>query len=296
MYGYIYKTTNLINNKIYIGQKKSSKFLGEKYLGSGIRLKEALYKYGQENFKTELIDTAESQDDLDIKEKYWINYYNSKDKFIGYNIADGGQWSTNYHLGMLGKTQSDKQKKAVSNYMTNRIVTEETRNKMSQSAKKRIKNRKTINGKHWVYNGKQKLPVDSEAIDYYISLGYKIGSPHSKQILNKIHEKYKNGTYIHKGDKIKFVSNSDLFYYKSLGYIEGKGNRPKSTNLNISNGKRNTFAITDGKILKYIHLENWEEYKQKGFYKCSLQKFNNIVEKYKETPDELREHLKALQN
>lgn len=38
MYGYIYKTTNLINGKIYIGQKKSEKFLGINYLGSGKRL------------------------------------------------------------------------------------------------------------------------------------------------------------------------------------------------------------------------------------------------------------------
>ena len=38
MYGYIYKTTNLVNGKIYIGQKKSDVFLGDKYLGSGKKL------------------------------------------------------------------------------------------------------------------------------------------------------------------------------------------------------------------------------------------------------------------
>ena len=35
MFGYIYLTTNLINEKKYIGQKTSNKFLGESYLGSG---------------------------------------------------------------------------------------------------------------------------------------------------------------------------------------------------------------------------------------------------------------------
>lgn len=39
MYGYIYKTTNLINGKIYIGQHKANKFLGQSYLGSGKRFK-----------------------------------------------------------------------------------------------------------------------------------------------------------------------------------------------------------------------------------------------------------------
>ena len=38
MYGYIYKTTNLITKKFYIGKRVSSKFLGNKYLGSGVRL------------------------------------------------------------------------------------------------------------------------------------------------------------------------------------------------------------------------------------------------------------------
>lgn len=44
MIGYIYKTTNLINGKIYIGQKRSKKFLKERYLGSGKILKKAIKK------------------------------------------------------------------------------------------------------------------------------------------------------------------------------------------------------------------------------------------------------------
>ena len=44
----IYKTTNLINGKIYIGMSKNKK---ENYLGSGIYLKYAIDKYGKENFK-----------------------------------------------------------------------------------------------------------------------------------------------------------------------------------------------------------------------------------------------------
>ena len=44
MYGYIYETTNLINNKKYIGKKVSSVFLAEKYLGSGRILKQSILK------------------------------------------------------------------------------------------------------------------------------------------------------------------------------------------------------------------------------------------------------------
>ena len=46
MFGYIYKTTNLINNKIYIGQHKSEKFEPNKYIGSGVVLLKAINKYG----------------------------------------------------------------------------------------------------------------------------------------------------------------------------------------------------------------------------------------------------------
>ena len=50
MYGYIYLTTNHINGKKYIGQKKSNVFLGEKYLGSGKILKQALKKWCRKFF------------------------------------------------------------------------------------------------------------------------------------------------------------------------------------------------------------------------------------------------------
>lgn len=90
MYGYIYKTTNLINNKIYIGQKHSSKFLGQSYLGSGKRLKEAVNKYGKESFKVELIEEVETKEMMDEREIYWISYYHATNKEIGYNLSEGG--------------------------------------------------------------------------------------------------------------------------------------------------------------------------------------------------------------
>jgi len=48
MSGIIYKTTNKINNKFYVGYDTKN---NPKYLGSGLLLKRAIEKYGQENFK-----------------------------------------------------------------------------------------------------------------------------------------------------------------------------------------------------------------------------------------------------
>jgi hypothetical protein len=53
----IYKTTNTINNKIYIGKAIHN---NPKYLGSGLLLNRAIKKYGREMFVREVIDTAET--------------------------------------------------------------------------------------------------------------------------------------------------------------------------------------------------------------------------------------------
>lgn len=114
MYGYVYLTEDLINNKIYIGQHKSENF-DTSYYGSGIIISRMINKYGKENFRCSILEEADSFDDLNEKEIYWIEKLNSRDPNIGYNIASGGSFGdSGYHLGMLGKKQSDKQKLAAS--------------------------------------------------------------------------------------------------------------------------------------------------------------------------------------
>ena len=75
-YGYVYKTTNLINNKIYIGQHKwTGHEIDPKYLGSGKILKEAIKTYGKENFKCEILEWCESFDELNKRERYWEKFH-----------------------------------------------------------------------------------------------------------------------------------------------------------------------------------------------------------------------------
>lgn len=90
MFGYIYKTTNKLNNKVYIGKKQSSIFI-ESYYGSGTIIKKAINKYGLNNFIVELICIAYSLDELNKMEKENIKYYKNKYKRDCYNIASGGQ-------------------------------------------------------------------------------------------------------------------------------------------------------------------------------------------------------------
>jgi hypothetical protein len=83
----IYKITNLINNKIYIGKDTTS---DPNYFGSGLLITRSFNKYGKENFIKEVIDEADDYDELSQKEIYWIEKYNSTDRNIGYNISKGG--------------------------------------------------------------------------------------------------------------------------------------------------------------------------------------------------------------
>lgn len=83
----IYKTTNLINGKIYIGKDKHD---NPKYLGSGISLQNAIKKYGKENFQKEILEYCKSEDHMIEREIIWIRIFNSTDRAIGYNMTEGG--------------------------------------------------------------------------------------------------------------------------------------------------------------------------------------------------------------
>lgn len=90
-YYYIYKITNIINNKIYIGKRTTNKKPEQdtKYFGSGLYITRALKKYGKQNFTKEILEQC-TFETLNEREKYYIELYNSRDINIGYNIIEGG--------------------------------------------------------------------------------------------------------------------------------------------------------------------------------------------------------------
>lgn len=83
---HIYKTTNTVNGKIYIGKEKHN---DKNYIGSGRILNNAIKKYGKEVFVKEILEDC-SLDIIDERECYWIDHYDSTNWDIGYNITKGG--------------------------------------------------------------------------------------------------------------------------------------------------------------------------------------------------------------
>ena len=84
----IYKTTNLVNGKIYIGQDRNN---NPNYYGSGKLLKLSIKKYGRENFTKEVLEECINEVHMNEREIYWIAFYDSMDEKIGYNISEGGR-------------------------------------------------------------------------------------------------------------------------------------------------------------------------------------------------------------
>lgn len=90
----IYKITNKINGKIYIGQTVGTL---EARWKRHVRSKDdsifhrAVRKHGAECFTAEVIDVACSISELNKKEKYWIDYYKTLDRTKGYNMTAGGR-------------------------------------------------------------------------------------------------------------------------------------------------------------------------------------------------------------
>ena len=92
----IYKATNIINNKVYIGQtihtlnvRKAQHERSHEY-GYKTAFSNAIRKYGKENFIWEVIYETNSIEDLNEKESYYIKYYKSLVTENGYNLKGGG--------------------------------------------------------------------------------------------------------------------------------------------------------------------------------------------------------------
>jgi hypothetical protein len=84
----IYKTINQINGKWYIGKDASNRSY---YLGSGKALRNALKKYGKQNFIKVILEECTDLIHLSIREKHWISITSATTNSMSYNIAPGGE-------------------------------------------------------------------------------------------------------------------------------------------------------------------------------------------------------------
>jgi group I intron endonuclease len=121
----VYKITNLINNKLYIGitnqgfKTRWYKHCSDSIHGSEFPLHNALRKYGIDNFSVEVLEVCETIDQLKQQERYWITELKSRTTENGYNLTDGGD-------GTFGRKHSDETKDKIRQKALGRKLSLET--------------------------------------------------------------------------------------------------------------------------------------------------------------------------
>lgn len=150
-YGFIYITTNLVNGMRYLGQKKFCKGW-KQYLGSGVVIKQAIKKYGKENFYRTIVYICYSEDELNKAEYDLSIFLDVVESDDWYNLVYGGGTSYGWHMPeetkekirqkRLGATLSEETKRLLSQKLSGennpwygRKHTEEELEKMSVNRK-----------------------------------------------------------------------------------------------------------------------------------------------------------------
>lgn len=181
---YIYRTTNIVNGKTYIGKHfRLPQESDNTYLGSGVLIMRGIKKYGKKNFKKEiLIDSIEKESDANIQEIQMIADERAQGK-AEYNIAIGGNGARGYHHTEEAKAQmsakrkgyvwSEEAKRKLSASITGRKISEDQKRQIS------IKNK----GKTSWAKGKKLSP---ERVEFLRRIN--TGKKHSEATRRKISE------------------------------------------------------------------------------------------------------------
>jgi hypothetical protein len=273
----IYKTTNNINGKIYIGQDSKN---NPKYLGSGHLIYRAIKKYGISNFTKEILEICDCKEELNNKEIYWIEKLDSTNYTIGYNISKGGTG------GKLVDVEAKKGKTYEEYYGPSKAI--EIKNKLSimrNLRKFELKNisREEVNkkisegNKGKIRTDDNKTKISETLKDFYkseqgfqnkeklkkLKTGVKLSGEHKLKISNSMIGKKPKTLEVHPSARYWF------FYDKENNLVlETLGDRTKRLKELKTNQKR--IVIFDNKEDCLSHkLEDNKDYKVywKKYYK-----------------------------
>ena len=212
----IYLTKNIINKKKYIGKESNN---NPKYLGSGVLLLEDIKKYGKENFKKEILEYCSSDEELTLKETYWISKLNALNSDEFYNLVD---YSAGWNLEKLGKEKYD--------YIVDKIS-----NSTKGISKPTLKNNKSRKEKlSKVNKGNPKPKGFGEKISQ-IKLGKKLSQEHCERIRQGKLGKKQPKSFLDKKNKPILQLDTDDNLIQEFNSIEEASNsNSKFKRSNIS--------------------------------------------------------------
>lgn len=231
----VYKITNLINNKIYIGAHKTSD-LEDGYMGSGLLIIKSIEKYGLDNFKKEYISIFDNAEDMFNMESELVN-----EEFIDredtYNIKQGGNggfdyinanklWDTeNRRISCLKNLEKAYHYNLVHGFdkYKNKQHTEETKKKMSKDRKGKYtgKDNPMFNKKAIKKDGVS-IVVNNLDLEQYLSDGWIIGQIQNKPDISKEKNPMFGKCWVTNGNITKCISKDELEIYIHNGYSKGR--------------------------------------------------------------------------
>ena len=265
----IYKITNTINGKCYIGQSAKLEERIKNHIKTLINgtnknehLQSAYSVYGQGNFTVEIIEEC-LEEDLDEREIFWIDFYKSCDRDFGYNKTPGGKGGNGY-FDVLENEDKDNIRKRIS---------EKNKGELNP-----------IYGKYCYTNGTIiKYIKESEIEQYELNGWYKgvpdfikekeriansgenngfYGKRHSEETKRKISESrlgknnWNFGKVIyHKEDEQKFINVEEVEYYESIGWKRGVSEVSKRNNSENKKGRKMPESALRKKSNVYMYQE-----------------------------------------
>lgn len=171
---YIYKTTNLVNGKIYIGLSTKPVEESTSYYGSGALIAKAIKQYGKDNFTKEILESdITDRKILCAREIYYISKYKSNHRDIGYNLTHGGDGTGGLEftaerrakIGQANRGPASPKKRKAS--LINIAKARAAVKNFETSEETKVKISKSITGRSWYHdpacpsnNGQYHIPPD----------------------------------------------------------------------------------------------------------------------------------------
>lgn len=271
----IYKTTNDLNGKYYIGKHQTNN-INDSYLGSGVLLNKDIEKYGKEHFHKEILFIFDNEIEMNEKEKELITEEVLSDSQC-YNLAYGGDGGDTW--SHTGRKHTELTKQKISETIKEKLKDPKFKEKTSIALKKAIEKMKKENPEHYAevakrrgktlsehlqlkkeqgqekcLSDKTRMKISAGMTKYYDTIGRKNPRRIKREIKSSIPISGKK-TAVTNGTKEIRIYIEELDWYLANGWKQGKKpstKRPNEEAILRSSGK--------GKIV--IHNKTTQQVKR----------------------------------